>query len=246
MRFVKEIPANVAVFPWTYSEYPDLLQKHHGNVRQLLGFDSLPPDRDNKGGAHDHYLLEDTTWMYHRDSSVVVPLFGSQNAKFKQLQQHGTLQMGLSSFKQRLLNPGTTSKCGWWSGKEPASVASLPDGSSLFNLPSDTAAPATAPQLPDFAAGWREAQQEAVEVARAVGASSSTTRSCQVSFLSPKPSLARYPRCTRLPRAIPPSRCKTGSDRLCDRVSCTQEGGVAVERVEGASSSTPGSHEVSF
>jgi len=167
---------------WAKSR-PDLPQKHHGNVRQLLGYDPLPPDRDRKGGAHDYFLLEDTTWMYHRDSRVGVPLFGSQSEKIKQLQKRATLQMGLSSFKTRLLNPGTVSKCGWWSGDEPASVASLADGSSLFNLLSDAAAPASAPQLPDFAAGWHDAPQEHdAEVARVEGSSSSTTGSHQVSF----------------------------------------------------------------
>ena len=129
-----------------------LPQKYHGNVRQLLGFDPLPPGREQKRSAHDNFLLEDTTWMYHEDCAVAVPLFGSQHEKYMQLQQHGTLKMSLATFKIRLQQAGTMSKCGWWCGPEPASVATLEDGNSLFNIPSllgrTSAEASVATQLP--------------------------------------------------------------------------------------------------
>ena len=202
--------------------YPALLQKHRGNVRQLLGYDPLPSDRDTKGGAHDYFLLEDTTWMYHRDSRVVLPLFGSQSEKFKQLQRRATLQMGLSSFKTRLLNPGTVSKCGWWSGKEPASVARLADGCSLFNLPSDAAA-AGAPQLPDFAAGWRSVPQEAIELESAASSHSPTAGSREVSLSVPNAWSSRCTRIEPLPRPKRSTWRGMRADRVRDRFSCAGE-----------------------
>jgi hypothetical protein len=129
-----------------------VLQKHRGNIRQLLGYDPLPSDREKKHEAHGHFLLTDTTWMFHDNFSVAVPLFGSDGQKLSQLAKLATLKMKIATFRTRVANPGTRSKCGWWCGSEPPAVQNLPDGTSLFNLPASAAdTAASLQQLPDFA-----------------------------------------------------------------------------------------------
>ena len=65
--------------------------KLHGNLRQLLGFDSVGPGRKQrreagvKGLENKYYRFEDVTWFYNADVSTAVPLFGSHREKHSTL-----------------------------------------------------------------------------------------------------------------------------------------------------------------
>ena len=51
--------------------------------------------------------------MFHDDFSVAIPLFGSDGQKLSQLAKLATLKMKIATFRTRVANPGTRSKCGW-------------------------------------------------------------------------------------------------------------------------------------
>lgn len=146
-RTLQRIANKDALKAWADSR--SIKSKLRENLSQLLGFDPASTQGSTTGRTHDgHYLLQDTTWMYHADRRTALPLFGSYPIKFSQLKKAATIGFGVSTFK-RMCSDRRQSDDGWWVGDEPAAVAALPDGSSLLDSTLPTT-PATLPatQLP--------------------------------------------------------------------------------------------------
>lgn len=127
--------------------------KSQGNLRQLCRFNEIPKDRTKKREVKGFTLLEDTSWFYHRDVAVAVPLFGSQAEQYGALvNEYGInkSKLSLSTF-QRMLRDKEPSRIveGWQRRSAPAAVATLADGASLLNLPAPAVQP-TAFTLPNY------------------------------------------------------------------------------------------------
>ena len=186
---------------------PDIDGKHKGNISQLLGFDIVGSDRLGKHEASGYFCLEDifTTWMYHADVAVGIPLFGSAPQRFTQLQERASIRFSLATFKRIAAAPGKRSEDGWWCGSPPpAVVAGLPDGASIYDIPKAaterTGRPAAQAEvrLPDFASTTSNLE-------RAGRSFSSSAGSLEVSFGAFLCSSACCTRIRFLPRVKPTS-----------------------------------------
>ena len=156
-RTVQRIPDKAALKIWAADR--GIAWKLRENISQLLRFDPSPTAGTTTGRSRgDHFLLEDTTWMYHANQPKAIPLFGSYPNKFQQLKAQASIGFSLATFKRLDEKRGQPSDDGWWVGNEPAAVAFLPDGGSLRGIDvsgDDAAAPAAQPplaQLPDYGA----------------------------------------------------------------------------------------------
>ena len=213
-RTIQRIPNKGALKEW--ADACGIHWKLRENLSQLLGFDQPPTAGVTVGRSRaDHFLLEDTTWIYHPTRQAALPLFGTYPQKFKQLQlQAAPISFSVSTFKRLHQMRGQQSEDGWWVGVEPAAVAALPDGGSLLGLaaqPSGEAMPAAQPPLdglPDY--GARTAAQSACADGHHVAA----TGSLQVLLGLNPCSSARAPRCRchLVPNPIHLSRAR--SDRV--------------------------------
>ena len=143
---------------WAWAEKAGLRYKLRDNIGQLLGINEVGEKRTGGREREDHFLLSETTWMYHDARETVIPLFGSYPQKFKQLAAQATISFSIATLKRLDAKRGTRSEDGWWVGDEPAAVAALPNGSSVLGIartPSSAAMSAAvlpAAALPDYGA----------------------------------------------------------------------------------------------
>jgi hypothetical protein len=147
-RTIQRIPDKNSLNEWAVSaSIPRKLTK---NLSQLLGFDPAPTEGKTAGRSREgHFLLQDTTWMYHADWLAALPLFGPYPAKYNQLKETASVGFSVSTFKRLHDNGGLPSEDGWWVGSEPAGVFTLSNGSTLFDVPlTPSSGPATAIPAP--------------------------------------------------------------------------------------------------
>ena len=61
--------------------------KMRGNLAQLLGFDKVGDDRTTRHKAKQYFVLAEVSWFYSRNSGFAIPLFGSKEAKYRNLKE---------------------------------------------------------------------------------------------------------------------------------------------------------------
>ena len=133
-RALWHFPDKEALKEWAWDR--SMHWKLRENLSQLLGFDDIGSSGARTGHEReDYFLLQDITWMYHEKQRDVIPLFGTGPKKYQQLTQRVTnIGFKLRKFQKMLASKGTRSDDGWWVGEQPAAVASLPNGSSVFGI----------------------------------------------------------------------------------------------------------------
>jgi hypothetical protein len=155
-RSIQRMPDKDAL--WAWAKGANILSELRDNLGQLIGFNEVGEKRTGGRERKDHFLLEDTTWMYHGTQPTAIPLFGSYPQKYKALKDQVAVGFSLATFKRLHAKRGVPSDDGWWVGDEPATVATLPNGSSLLGIAaqsSNVAVPAAelpAAELPNYGA----------------------------------------------------------------------------------------------